>query len=127
VRGRNWLPARDDAPPAPRDLEGLRDEFRRLFTDGVVFDTETLDGAVAMRTLGTALLATALPAAAVSLEDGASTVPVAGHWLTPIYRGATLRLLLVLPADPEPSSLRSWLDIVRAWNIEAAAMDDARG
>lgn len=127
VLGHNWLPARDDAPPAPRDLDALRDEFQRLFTDGVVFDTETLDGADAMRTLDTALLATALPAAAVSLEDGAGTVPVAGHWLTPIYRGATLRLLFVLPADPEPSSLRTWLDIMRAWNVEATAMDGARG
>ena len=61
-----------------------------------------------------------------SLDDGADTVPLSGRWLTPIYRGATLRLLFVLPADPEPSSLRAWLDIVRAWQVGGAAKDDAR-
>ena len=126
VLARNWLPVRDDAPAAPRDIDALRNEFRTLFADGVIFDTETLHGAAAMRTLDTALLATALPTAVASLDDGADTVPVSGHWITPLYRGATLRLLFVLPADPEPSSLRSWLDIVRSWHVGATAKDDAR-
>jgi hypothetical protein len=126
VLARNWLPVRDDAPASPRDIDALRDKFRTLFADGVVFDTETLDGAAAMRTLDTALLATALPTAMASLDDGADTVPLSGRWLTPIYRGATLRLLFVLPADPEPSSLTTWRATVRAWQIGPTAKDDAR-
>jgi hypothetical protein len=124
---RDWLPARDDATGAPSDLDGLRDEFRRLFADGVVFDTETLEGCAAMRNLDPTLLATALPTAVASLEDGADTVPLSGRWLTPLYQGATLRLLFVLPADPDPSSLKTWRATVRAWQLDAVAEDGVRG
>jgi hypothetical protein len=124
---RDWLPSRDDATGAPSDLDGLRDEFRRLFADGVVFDTETLEGCAAMRNLDPTLLATALPTAVASLEDGADTVPLSGRWLTPLYQGATLRLLFVLPADPDPSSLKTWRATVRAWQLDAVAEDGVRG
>ncbi|MCX6481377.1 MAG: hypothetical protein NTY24_13620 [Mycobacterium sp.] len=124
---RDWLPARDDATGAPSDLDGLRDEFRRLFADGVVFDTETLEGCAAMRNLDPTLLATALPTAVASLEDGADTVPLSGRWLTPLYQGPTLRLLFVLPADPDPSSLKTWRATVRAWQLDAVAEDGVRG
>ncbi|MCE9515044.1 MAG: hypothetical protein K8R24_03725 [Mycobacterium sp.] len=124
---RDWLPARDDATGAPSDLDGLRDEFRRLFADGVVFDTETLEGCAAMRNLDPTLLATALPTAVASLEDGADTVLLSGRWLTPLYQGATLRLLFVLPADPDPSSLKTWRATVRAWQLDAVAEDGVRG
>lgn len=124
---RDWLPSRDDATGAPSDLDGLRDEFRRLFADGVVFDTETLEGCAAMRNLDPTLLATALPTAVASLEDGADTVLLSGRWLTPLYQGATLRLLFVLPADPDPSSLKTWRATVRAWQLDAVAEDGVRG
>lgn len=126
VLARNWLPSRDDATVAPPDLDGLRGEFRRLFTDGVVFDTETLEGCAAMRNLDPALLATALPTAMAGLEDGVDTVPLSGRWLTPLFQGATLRLLFVLPADPDPSSLKTWRATVRAWQLDAMAKDGVR-
>ena len=127
ILARNWLPSRDDASPAPRDLDTLVDEFRGLFSDGVVFDTETLDGAAAMRTLDLTFLATALPKAMAGLEDGTDTAPVSGRWLTPLYLGATLRLLFVLPADADPSSFKAWQGTMRAWNLGAATGDGARG
>ena len=127
VLARNWLPSHDDATVAPPDLDGLRGEFRRLFTDGVVFDTETLEGCAAMRNLDPALLATALPTAMASLEDGVDTVPLSGRWLTPLFEGATLRLLFVLPADPDPSSLKIWRATVRAWQLYTVGEDGVRG
>ena len=127
ILARNWLPPRDDATVAPPDLDGLRGEFRRLFTDGVVFDTETLDGCAPMRNLDPALLATALPTAVAGLEGGADTVALSGRWLTPLYQGATLRLLFVLPADPDPSSLKTWRVTVRAWQLDTMAKDGVRG
>lgn len=119
----NWLPAWENARRGPRDLDALRDEFTRIFADGVAFDTETLHGATEMRTLEPALLATALPTAVASLDEGVDTVALSGRWLTPLFRGATLRLLFVLPADPEPARFKRWLDTVRAWHLDAMTID----
>lgn len=94
----------------PGDLVGV---FRSLFTDGIVFDTQTLTGATEMRTLDPAVLAGAIPAALAALEDGTSVVAVAGRWLTPVYRGGLLRRIFVLPADADPAALRSWRAAVR--------------
>ena len=121
VLARNWLPSPEDVTAGPHDLAALRTEFRRLFPDGVAFDTETLDGATDMRTIDPTLLATAVRASTASLDDGDDTVALAGRWLTPLYRGATLRLLFVLPADPEPAPFKNWLNTVRAWHFGAAA------
>jgi hypothetical protein len=90
-----------------------------------VFDTETLDGATAMRTLDPALLATVLPTAAAGMDDGDDTVALSGRWLTPLYCGATLRLLFVLPTDPDPVAFRNWRDTLRAWHF-GSSMEVAR-
>ena len=79
-----------------------------------------------MRNLDPTLLATALPTAMAGLEDGVDTVPLSGRWLTPLFQGATLRLLFVLPADPDPSSLKTWRATVRAWQLDAMAKDGVR-
>jgi hypothetical protein len=121
VLARNWVPSPEDVTAGPPDQAALTAEFRRLFPDGVAFDTETLDGATGMRTLEPTLLATAVQASVASLDDGDDTVALAGRWLTPLYRGATLRLLFVLPADPEPAPFKNWLNTVRAWHFGAAA------
>jgi hypothetical protein len=120
-----WLPATRDDRRSPGDLDDLRAEFRRIFPDGTAFDAETLDGAAEMRDLDPAFLAGALPAAVSSAEDGLDTVALAGRRMTPLYRGGVLRLLFVLPADPEPERLRDWLDTVRAWHLGPVATDSA--
>ena len=119
----NWISPVGAAPGGPHDLVALTDAFRRLFPDGVVFDTETLNGAAQMRTLDSEVLAGALPSVLAGLEDGADTVMQSNRWLTPVYRGGSLRLLFVLPPDPEPDRFRSWRDIMRAWNLDIGVLD----
>ena len=87
--------------------------FRELFTDGIVFDAQTLAGATAMRALGPEVLTAALPAALGALREGSNMIWVSGRWLTPVYRAGALRLILVLPAEPDPVSLRRWRELVR--------------
>ena len=102
--------------PAPGPSGGIDDliaGFRALFAEGIVFDAETLDGAADMRSLDPAVLAGVVPAALQALQDGTAVVPVSGRWLTPIFRGGTLRLIFVLPADPGPAQLKSWRETVR--------------
>ncbi len=118
-----WLPATRDDHSSPVGLDDLRAEFRRIFPDGTAFDAETLDGATEMRELDPAFLAGVLPAAATSVEDGLDTVVLEGRRMTPVYCGGLLRLLFVLPADPEPARLRDWLDTVRAWHLGPVATD----
>lgn len=100
-------------PARPEDPAELASTFRTLFADGIVFDTESLSGAAQMRTLEPAVLAAAVPAALTGLDDGDCTVPVAGRWLTPLYRKGVLRLIFVLPADPDPATLKTWRETVR--------------
>ena len=123
VLAEKWLPATRDARPSPCDVGDLRNEFRRIFPDGTVFDTETLSGAVQMRELDPEFLTGALPAAAKGMEDGTGTVVLANRRMTPLYRGGVLRLLFVLPVDPEPEGVRDWLDTVRAWQLAPTAVD----
>lgn len=69
-----------------------------------------------MRDLDPSVLATALPAAMRSLEDGTNVVAVSGRWLTAIHHRGRLRLLFFLPPEPEPAAFQRWLGIVKAWN-----------
>lgn len=70
-----------------------------------------------MRNLKHSVLAGALPTAIKGLEDGAIVVPLSGRWLTPIFHEGKLRLLLLLPPDPDAALFESWLRIVKAWHI----------
>ena len=69
-----------------------------------------------MRSADSALLATALPTAAASLEDGLTVVPLCGRWITPVYQGATLQLLLIAPDSADPVDLKTWERTAKAWN-----------
>ncbi len=119
LRSGRWLPARAGDDAGPSDNEALRSAFLRIFPDGVVFDTETLSGATRMRALDPEVLATALQSAVASREEGHDTIVVSDRLLTPVYLGGVLRMLLVLPPDPEPARHREWLDTVRSWNLDA--------
>ena len=117
---RQWIvPARIGLQP-PASVAGLRREFRALFSDGVVFDVRTREGGEDMRTLDPTVLATALPEAIAGFDDGTDVVRVSDRWLTTVFTGATLRLLCVLPADPEPARFREWLEILKTWNHDLA-------
>jgi hypothetical protein len=87
--------------------------FRSLFSDGVVFDTESCSGAEAMRSLDPEVLGAAIPAALSGLENGESTVASSGRWLTALYRRGVLRLIFVLPRDPGPAAVKAWREVVR--------------
>jgi len=113
VRRAGVLRSPGDAPDTAAEFIAA---FRSMFPDGVVFDVATLDGAKELRGLTPAVLATALPAAAATLTDGTGVVMLHGHRLTPVYRGATLCQVLVLPATTEAAELKSWMRIVKAWN-----------
>jgi hypothetical protein len=94
------------------DPEALTREFRALFDDGIVFDTENLGGAARMRALDPSVLTATVPAALAALEDGADVVAVSDRWVTPVYSGGVLHRIHVLPADPDPAQLRQWRETV---------------
>lgn len=100
-------------PPRPGDPAQLISIFRSLFPDGIVFDTRTLSGAQAMRSLDAEVLTGAVQSALSGLDDGDAVVAVAGRWLTPIYRQGALRLIYVAPPDPGPAALKAWREAVR--------------
>ena len=112
LRSVSWLERLDDT--APNSPQTLTAEFRKLFAEGIAFDTETLAGAPDMRTLDANILARALPTAVASLEDGADAVTLEGLRLTPVFGRGMLRLLCVLPPDPDPGNLRAWRRMARA-------------
>lgn len=122
----NWISPMSAKPGQLRDLAALTGEFRRLFADGVIFDTKTLDGAAQMRNLNPELLAGALPMALASTEDGNDVIALSGRWLTPLYRWGTLRLLFILPPGPEPERFRDWRDTMRNWNLDAGILETGR-
>lgn len=97
-------------------LEDLSARFHTLFADGIAFDAVTLAGAKQMRALDQILLSTALSAVSGSLEEGLDLVTVAERWVTPVYEGATLRMLFVLPADPDANNVKSWRATMRSWH-----------
>ncbi|MGV0992969.1 MAG: hypothetical protein ACOYB7_12025 [Mycobacterium sp.] len=116
-----------DENQTPADLRALKDEFLNVFGDGIIFDAKSFDGAIEMRGLQPQVLAGILPAVIASLDEGSETVLAAGRWLTPLYRGGVLRLLFVLPADPEPRQFRSWIATLRSWNLAPADISTADG
>ena len=112
---RGWV-APNAAGHRAASVTALIRDFQTLFPDGVAFDTRTRAGAKDMRTLDETVLATALPEVIAGFADGTDAVPVSERWLTPVFTGATLRLVCALPPDPEPARFREWLDILRSWN-----------
>lgn len=123
LRVDEWIPTLDQT--VPDSPQSLTLKFRTLFTDGIAFDLETLEGTQDMRRLETGLLARALPAAVNCLEDGVSVVALSGHFLTPVFHRGKLRLLFVLPHDPEAALFESWLQIVKDWHLRRANADTA--
>jgi hypothetical protein len=121
----NWIRPLEDGSPQSGTVEGLCSEFRTLFADGIVFDLETLEGSREMRNVEQGVLATALPAAIRSRESGAIVVPLSGRLLTPLYHEGRLRLLFLLPPDPEPAVLRRWLQMVKAWRFKWGTTETA--
>lgn len=109
-----WDPDHDG--PGILSITDLSAEFRALFDDGIAFDMRTLAGARDMRALDPAVLARALPTALSGREIGADVIPVAGRLMTPVFRCDTLRMLFVLPTDPDPNRLRSWRHVLRVWS-----------
>lgn len=112
-----WIQPLTDQLSRADDPGILSSKFRTLFSDGVVFDLETLEGTRDMRSLKRSLLAGALPTAVRGLENGAVVVPLSGRWLTPIFHQGRLRLILLLPPEPEDAILESWLRMVQTWHI----------
>lgn len=100
--------------------EALDSVFGATFPGGVVFDPATGEGATGMRALDRTVLATAVTAAAASLEQGVDIVAVADRSMTPVYHGGTLRRLFVLPPDPEPDAVASWRASLTRWNTAPA-------
>lgn len=126
VAAANWISPNGFALGGSHDLAELTEVFRTMFSDGVIFNTETLAGATQMRTLDSEVLAGALPSVLVGMEDGADMVVLADRCITPVYRRGTLRLLFVLPPDPGPERVRSWRDTMRAWNLGGDVLERER-
>lgn len=112
-----WVPPVEQMSAVPDDPQSLSLKFRTLFTDGIVLDLQTLEGTQDMRQLEKGLLVGALPMAVNSLEDGLSVVALSGRLMTPVFQHGELRLLFLLPHDPEPALFESWMQIVRDWHV----------
>lgn len=125
LRADEWIPPLDQT--APDGPQSLILKFRTLFTDGIVFDLETLEGTQDMRKLEMGLLARALPAAVNCLEDGVSVVALSGRFLTPVFHQGKLRLLFVLPHNPEAALFESWMRIVKDWHLRQGNAETAGG
>ena len=121
----HWIQATDGTVARPDGSEALCSDFRRIFDGGIVFDVQTLEGTRDMRNLEHGLLARAIPTAMKSLEGSAVVVPLSGRWLTPIFDEGELRLLLVMPPDPEPAQVEHWSRIVRARRFALGTLETA--
>lgn len=106
-------------PPAHRDLTDLAGRFRTLFPDGIVYDTDDLRGARRLGVLNQRLIAAVLPAILSGDDDGSDILTVSGRRLTPIFESGELRMILVLPDDPEPQRLRDWRGEWALWSFHA--------
>ncbi|WP_286149182.1 hypothetical protein [Mycobacterium sp. IS-1496] len=112
-----WLKGMAGMPREPQSPECLAPEFLKIFPDGMVADLDTRAGAQAMRTLDEDLVPAILPAAMKSLDDDALVVSVAGRWLSPIFHENKVRMIFLLPTDPEPAQFQRWLRTLRAWRL----------
>jgi len=123
VLAERWM--RPNGGPGVLDGEAQspETEFRALFPDGIILDLQTRDGTKDMRRLPKSVLATILPAAMRSLEDGATVVRAADRRFTPIFAGGRLRLLCVLPPDPQSGQIAQWLRIVRACSVGNSTLE----
>lgn len=112
-----WIRGVTGVPKAPQSPDQLGPDFLDVFPDGVVADVETRAGARAMRTLDEDLVPAILPSAMRSLDDDALVVSVAGRWLSPIFHENRVRMIFLLPPDPQPASFQRWLRTLRAWRL----------
>ncbi|TFV61614.1 hypothetical protein E4P42_01050 [Mycobacterium sp. PS03-16] len=112
-----WITPITGVPRAPQSPDHLGPQFLDIFPDGVVADLHTRAGARVMRTLDENLVPAILPTAMRSLDDDALVVSVAGRWLSPIFHENKVRMIFVLPPDPEPARFQRWLRTLRAWRL----------
>jgi hypothetical protein len=52
-----------------------------------------------------------------SLDDDTLVVSVAGRLLSPIFHQNKVRMIFLLPPDPEPAQFQRWLRALRAWRL----------
>lgn len=117
IVGAQWLRPVVDVPREPQSPQCLAPEFLEIFPDGTVADLDTRAGRKAMRALDDGLVPAILPAAMRSLDDDALVVSVAGRWLSPIFHENKVRMIFLLPPDPEPAQFQRWLRTLRAWRL----------
>lgn len=117
VMAQKWMQPNGGPTALEKAMHTPEREFRALFPDGIVLDLQTRRGIRDMRTLEKGVLATMLPAAVRSLEDGAVVARADDRRFTPIFGAGSLRLLCVLPPDPEPAQLSCWLRTVKEWHV----------
>ncbi|MGD9619066.1 MAG: hypothetical protein AB7G47_03185 [Mycolicibacterium sp.] len=112
-----WIRPTEDRLPRLANPGALISEFTALFPDGLVTDLATGGGARDLRSLDHRLLAQLLPMATRSLTDGANVVFTEGRWITPVFHEGVLRLLFVLPPDPDPDQFTTWKATLRGWHL----------
>ncbi|MEV3901733.1 hypothetical protein AB0K11_05360 [Mycobacterium sp. NPDC050551] len=112
-----WIKPIAGVPRAPQSPDHLGPEFLDIFPDGTVADLDTRAGARVMRTLDEDLVPAILTTAMKSLDDDALVVSVAGRWLSPIFHENKVRMIFLLPPDPEPARFQRWLRTLRAWRL----------
>jgi hypothetical protein len=112
-----WIKAITGVPSAPQSPMRLEPAFLEIFPAGVVADVDTRTGARIMRTLDEDLVPAILPSAMRSLDDDALVVSVADRWLSPIFHENKVRMIFLLPPDPEPANFQRWLRTLRAWRL----------
>lgn len=117
IMAAQWLKPVAGVPREPQSPQCLTPEFLDIFPDGMAADLDTRAGARAMRTLDDDLVPAILPAAMKSLDDDALVVSVAGRWLSPIFHENKVRMIFLLPPDPEPAQFQRWLRTLRAWRL----------
>ncbi|WP_193044277.1 hypothetical protein [Mycolicibacterium baixiangningiae] len=112
-----WLKPLAGVPRAPQSPKFLSPEFLDIFPAGVVADLDTRAGARVMRTLDADLVPAILPTAMRSLDDDALVVSVAGRWLSPVFHQNKVRMIFLLPPDPDPAHFQRWLRTLKSWRL----------
>lgn len=114
-----WIRPTDERMPRPSTPETLVSEFKAMFPDGLFTDLAAGAGNVDLRDLDHRLLSQLLPVATRSLEEGSNTVLAEGRWISPIFHKGILRLLFILPPEPDFGQLKIWKATLRAWDLSA--------